>query len=52
MHMKPTLIAVCSGAVLLAGCASSPSPAELDAKAQQVMQGARSATRASPRSTA
>jgi L-cysteine S-thiosulfotransferase len=38
MHMKPTLIAVCSGAVLLAGCASSPSPAELDAKAQQVIK--------------
>ena len=39
MHMKPTLIAVCSGALLLAGCASSPSPAELDAKAQQVIKG-------------
>lgn len=39
MHMKPTLIAVCSGAMLLAGCASSPSPAELDAKAQQVIKG-------------
>jgi sulfur-oxidizing protein SoxX len=39
MHMNPTLIALCSGAVLLAGCASSPSPAELDAKAQQVIKG-------------
>ena len=39
MHMNPTLVALCSGAVLLAGCASSPSPAELDAKAQQVIKG-------------
>jgi sulfur-oxidizing protein SoxX len=38
MHMKPTLITACCAAALLAACASSPSPADLDAKAQQVIK--------------
>jgi sulfur-oxidizing protein SoxX len=38
MQLHLPLIAACSIAVLLAGCASSPSPAELDAKAKQAIK--------------
>ena len=38
MHTKTHLIAATLGAILLAACASSPSPAELDAQAQKAIK--------------